>query len=85
MMIGETFADGLGAGVTSFTNGLGSLGGILEGPIIGFLSQNFGWNSVILCMIFMCVVTMLATFKAHLVVTKQQKLDLKNKNAVLQA
>ena len=34
-MIGEKFASNFGAGVTSFVNGVGSVGGIVEGPIIG--------------------------------------------------
>ena len=72
MLIGEKFAVGKGAGVTSLVNGLGSLGAILEGPVIGMVSQYFGWISVIFCMVGLCFVTTLATLKAHLVISREE-------------
>ena len=35
-----------GPRVTSMVNGIGSIGGIIEGPIVAFLLSNAGWESV---------------------------------------
>ena len=46
MTIGEREGVGLGGSVTSFINGVGNIGGIVEGPIIGLLSSHVGWEGV---------------------------------------
>lgn len=47
------------ARVTSLVNGLGSLGGLFEGPVIGMIVNEFGWNSVMpslmMCSLISCV------------------------------
>lgn len=35
-----------GAAVTSLVNGLGTIGGIVEGPLVGYVSHIYGWKSV---------------------------------------
>jgi sugar phosphate permease len=73
MTIGEKFGRGDGAGVTSLVNGLGSIGAIIEGPIIGVVSQQVGWLGVIGCMIGFSLAGTLATLKAFVVVRSEEK------------
>ena len=45
MTIGERYGTSSGAGVTSLVNGVGSVGAIIEGPLVGLISQvSVGWN-----------------------------------------
>ncbi|XP_065066800.1 uncharacterized protein LOC135692557 [Rhopilema esculentum] len=48
--------------VSGFINGFGSVGTIMEGPIVGFIAEHYGWESTFYVMIvlsLMSVVTML--------------------------
>jgi sugar phosphate permease len=54
-------------------NGMGSLGAIFEGPIVGVVSETFGWNGVLICCIFMSFAVTMATLKAHLAVVVEEK------------
>lgn len=65
--------------MTSLANGLGSIGGIIEGPIIGIVSQYVGWLGVIGIMVGMSFFATLATLKAHLVVMREEKKKRKRK------
>jgi OPA family sugar phosphate sensor protein UhpC-like MFS transporter len=54
------------ATATGFVNGLGSLGAILEGLIVPFVSQRFGWNAlfpVLVGMAVLAAVALLPTLK----------------------
>jgi OPA family glycerol-3-phosphate transporter-like MFS transporter 1/2 len=73
MMIGEKFGKNNGAGVTSLVNGVGSIGAIIEGPIIGLISQHVGWHGVIGCMVLMSFVGTVATLKAYLTLRVLEK------------
>ena len=64
---------GQSAGVTSLVNGVGSVGGIVEGPVVGLVSTVFGWSGVIVLMIAMSFAATLATLKAHLVLRLEEK------------
>ena len=79
MMIGEKYGRNNGAGVTSLANGLGSIGGIIEGPIVGLVSQYVGWTGVILLMVVMSFFATLASLKAHLIVMREDKKRRKRK------
>ncbi len=73
-MLGEKYSSSPNAaGVTSLVNGLGSIGGIVEGPIIGILSHILGWSQVMGLMILLTFVSTLATLKAHILVRKEDK------------
>lgn len=72
-VIGERYGHGLGAGVTSLVNGFGSIGAIVEGPIIGIMSQFVGWNGVIACMVALCAITSVALLKAHDSITSEER------------
>lgn len=67
MMVGEKYGQNQGAGVTSLVNGIGSIGAIIEGPVIGLVSQHVGWNGVIWLMIVISFFSMISTLKAFLI------------------
>lgn len=67
MMIGEKYGSNTGAGVTSLVNGIGSIGAIVEGPIIGLISQKVGWHGVMGLMITLSFFAMLSTLRGFLV------------------
>ena len=45
--VGEQNGQRSGAGVTSLVNGVGNVGGMVEGPLIGLLLHQFGWLAVL--------------------------------------
>ena len=45
--LGETGGEGRGGAVTSFVNGVGNCGSIVEGPLIGLLLTLTGWEGVL--------------------------------------
>lgn len=47
MQVGEQNGQRSGAGVTSLVNGVGNVGGMVEGPLIGLLLHQFGWLAVL--------------------------------------
>lgn len=52
------------AAVTGFVNGFGSIGVFLEGPLVGILSDLYGWSSMFYCMIGLTLAGCLATLRA---------------------
>lgn len=46
--IGEKDGGNVGAAVAGLINGFGSMGAVIQGPLIGFVSDMYGWNSVFL-------------------------------------
>ena len=66
MMIGERYGTNSGAGVTSLVNGVGSVGAIIEGPLVGLVSQHVGWHGVIGCMLALTLASTVAALRAHL-------------------
>ncbi|XP_066955094.1 uncharacterized protein [Macrobrachium rosenbergii] len=55
---------GVGLGVTGVVNGMGSLGTVLEGPMVSFAAAWFGWSSMVPLMIVLSCVGAAASFKA---------------------
>jgi sugar phosphate permease len=49
--IGEKDGGNVGAAVAGLINGFGSMGAVIQGPLIGFVSDMYGWNSVFLFVI----------------------------------
>ena len=45
--LGEAAGEGRGGAVTSFVNGVGNIGSIVEGPLIGLLLTLTGWEGVL--------------------------------------
>ena len=59
MDVGSRRQAALAAGVI---NGFGSIGPILQEPMIGWLKENFGLNSVLLLLVIVGIVTTIATW-----------------------
>lgn len=83
-MIGDKFGNGCGSGVASLINGVGSLGAIFEGPIIGLVSEHIGWSGVIAICVMLSFVATLATLKAHLLISVEQRRRERLANSDLQ-
>jgi len=62
--IGDKRGQGRGGAVTSFVNGVGNVGGIVEGPIIGFLWTLVGWDGVLLALVGVSALGTISTYKA---------------------
>ena len=56
---------GAAAAVTGVINGLGSLGIVLEGPLVALLASWFGWNALLPLMICLCGLAAASGFRAH--------------------
>ena len=64
MDVGERAGGGQGAGVTSLVNGVGNLGGMVEGPLIGALYNLLGWAGVLPCLVAVSIVGSLSIHRA---------------------
>lgn len=72
--IGEANGRNAAAAVTGVINGFGSFGSCFEGPIVGLVSQYYGWSGMFYLMIFLSGVATFATYRA----------EQKNKNQKVQ-
>lgn len=50
--------------VAGFINGFGSVGTIIEGPIIGFIAEHYGWKSTFYIMIVLSLLSAITMLKA---------------------
>ena len=64
VQIGERSKPGLGGAVTSFINGVGQVGGVVEGPIIGLLATSLGWQGVLISLVLVSALGTLAVYRA---------------------
>ncbi|CAI9720523.1 glucose-6-phosphate exchanger SLC37A2-like [Octopus vulgaris] len=62
--IGELNGRNAGAAVVGFVNGFGSIGTVIEGPIIGIASARYGWSGMFYLMIGLSLIGTLTVFKA---------------------
>lgn len=74
--LGESDGRNAAAAVTGLVNGFGSIGACLEGPIIGFVSQYYGWTGMFYLMIGLSAVGTLASFRASVIQSQQERLRL---------
>jgi len=65
MEVGERGGKRRGAGVTSFINGVGNIGGMVEGPLIGWLWGVVGWGGILPVLVGVSAVGTVATYKAY--------------------
>lgn len=56
--------------IALFFSGIGSIGTFLEGPVIGFISQVYGWVGMFILMISLSVVGMVFSFLGAAVYAK---------------
>ena len=69
-----------GARVTSLVNGIGTIGGLVEGPVVGLLIENYNWNTVILVLIFASILPAIILFRLKSASTGEPK---KNKSTIV--
>ena len=67
VQIGERSKPGLGGAVTSFINGVGQVGGVVEGPIIGILAASLGWQGVLISLVIVSALGTIAVYRAALI------------------
>jgi len=65
MEIGERNGRNAGSGVTSLVNGVGSLGGIIEGPLVGVLWNLVGWGGVLSTVVGVTAIGTVFIFRAY--------------------
>ena len=51
--------------IIGFVNGFGSIGTFIEGPIIGYISDNFGWSGMFWAMICLSFIGSITCYRAH--------------------
>jgi OPA family glycerol-3-phosphate transporter-like MFS transporter 1/2 len=73
--IGEADGKNAGAAVTGLINGFGSLGAVIEGPLVGFVSETFGWNAMFVLIIVLSTFGSFAVFKALMIQRKQTRMN----------
>ena len=78
--LGEMDGRNAASAIIGFVNGFGSIGTFLEGPIIGYISDAYGWAGMFYCMIILSFVASLASYRAHRIyeVINRAKLNLGN-------
>ena len=74
MDIGERGQQGKGGGVTSIVNGVGNVGGMVEGPLIGYVLGIVGWSGVLYGLTGLSAMAAVATGHA-LVVDRRLRKD----------
>ena len=67
MDIGERGHQGKGGGVTSLVNGMGNVGGMVEGPLIGYLLGIVGWSGVLYGLVGLSVMAAVSTGRALII------------------
>jgi len=63
--LGEMDGRNAASAVVGFVNGIGSIGTFLEGPVIGWISQNFGWSGMFYSMILLSLIGTVSCYRAH--------------------
>lgn len=68
---GEKDGRGAGAAVAGLINGFGSLGAVLEGPLVGCVTDMYGWNTMLLLIIALLSVGSFCVLKAFIIQRRQ--------------
>jgi sugar phosphate permease len=69
--IGERDGGNVGAAVAGLINGFGSMGAVIQGPLIGVMSDMFGWNSVFLLVVSLLSLSSVLILKAVYIERRQ--------------
>jgi len=65
MEVGERNDRKSGAGVTSLVNGVGNVGGMIEGPLVGLVLRQYGWQGVMLLVFSFTIFGLIACIKSY--------------------
>ncbi|KAK7866195.1 hypothetical protein R5R35_001410 [Gryllus longicercus] len=69
--IGEKDGRNAGAAVAGLVNGFGSLGGVLEGPLVGCITEMYGWNTMFLLIIALLLIGSFSVLRAFIIQKRQ--------------
>lgn len=73
--IGERDGRNAGAAVAGLINGFGSMGGVLEGPLVGCITEMYGWNTMFLLIIVLLSVGSFSVLKAFIIQKRQAHMN----------
>lgn len=74
---------GAASAVTGVVNGMGSLGTVLEGPLVSFVAAKFGWSSMMPLMILLSCFGAIAIFRANVIHSRiEGRVKLSSLNSV---
>ncbi|KAJ8879838.1 hypothetical protein PR048_020455 [Dryococelus australis] len=71
--VGEQDGKNSGAAVAGLINGFGSLGGVIEGPLVGYVSEAYSWNTMFLLVVFLLSASSFCILQAFLIQRKQSQ------------
>lgn len=71
---GERDGRGAGAAVAGLVNGFGSLGAVLEGPLVGCVTDAYGWEAMLLLVVALLSIGSFCVLKALLLQRRQSVL-----------
>lgn len=63
--LGEMDGRNAASAVIGFVNGFGSIGTFIEGPVIGWISDNYGWSGMFYSMILLSFLGAVTCYRAH--------------------
>lgn len=63
--LGEMDGRNAASAIIGFVNGFGSIGTFLEGPIIGFISDAYGWSGMFYSMILLSFIGAVVCYRAN--------------------
>lgn len=75
--LGEMDGRNCASAIIGFVNGFGSIGTFIEGPIIGWISDSYGWSGMFYSMILLSLIGTVSCYRAHRIY------EIKRKNLVL--
>ncbi|XP_022097687.1 putative glycerol-3-phosphate transporter 2 [Acanthaster planci] len=68
--IGEMDGRRIQASVSGFVNGFGSLGTVLQGPMVGAITEYYGWSGMLYLIITLSLLGCIASLKGYLISTR---------------
>jgi OPA family glycerol-3-phosphate transporter-like MFS transporter 1/2 len=63
--LGEMDGRNAASAIIGFVNGFGSIGTFIQGPIIGWISDNYGWAGMFYSMIIISLLGSVTCYRAH--------------------
>jgi OPA family glycerol-3-phosphate transporter-like MFS transporter 1/2 len=63
--LGEMDGRNAASAIIGFVNGFGSIGTFIEGPLIGWLSDQYGWSGMFYLMIILSLAGTISCYRAH--------------------
>jgi sugar phosphate permease len=63
--LGEMDGRNAASAIIGFVNGFGSIGTFIQGPFIGWVSDNYGWAGMFYTMIFLSFLGTVTCYRAH--------------------